>query len=86
MVDQMDHFLAQLSPLVRDLIGMLAIMAGSVLLIASLVLPRQEAKREIQSTTATARPMPSLRNERIPPFYEANQNRPREAPRLVGAL
>ena len=73
----MDHFLAQLSPLVRDLIGMLAIMAGSILLIGSLVLPRQQAKREIQSTTAMAKPMHSLRNERIPPFYEANQNRPR---------
>ena len=73
----MDHFLAELSPLVRDLIGMLAIMAGSILLIGSLVLPRQQAKREIQSTTAMAKPMPSLRNERIPPFYEANKNHPR---------
>ena len=67
---KMDHLLAQLSPFVRDLIGMLAIMAGSVLLIGSLVLPRPQADREIRS------PMPSLRNERIPPVYEANKNRP----------
>jgi hypothetical protein len=70
----MDQLLASASPLVRDLIGMLAIMAGSILLVGALFFrkPRKPSERKA---------MPSMRSQArtIPPKYKAKG--PGSAPR-----
>ena len=60
----MDNLPAHASPFIGDLLAMLAIMVGSVLLIAALILPRQQFPSE---------PLASMRDQTIPPPYEAKK-------------
>jgi hypothetical protein len=66
------QFLAHLPPLIAEVIGAISIMVGSVLLVGSFVLPRP--KRKIPTTTKPT-VLHSLRNERIPPRYQAKKLR-----------
>jgi hypothetical protein len=56
--------------MIADLIGVLSIMVGSGLLVGAFVLPKQRRKNP---PIINATLLPSLRDERIPPRYQAKK-------------